>query len=205
MSAKDLAQLVPVFDGSNWTAWEPMIKALLQVQGLAGYIDGSLLRRPQPIPLPVPAIPAGATEQQEIAHNANVTQINIANAAADTAWTTEVAAWDLADAKARGTITLKLAASLHYMLVGSARDTFMGLEGDYSRQGAAGLYVDYKKLIRWKMTNGEPAPQINVLRTLIDKIAPQIPLPELLKAMMLLDALPSSWDSVAATMLSTLN
>ncbi|KIL56757.1 hypothetical protein M378DRAFT_16785 [Amanita muscaria Koide BX008] len=38
---KDFADQVPVFHGSGWITWEPIMKAFLRTKGVWKYIDGS--------------------------------------------------------------------------------------------------------------------------------------------------------------------
>ncbi|KIL54720.1 hypothetical protein M378DRAFT_18622 [Amanita muscaria Koide BX008] len=40
-STKDFADQVPVFHGSGWITWEPIMKAFLWTKGVWKYIDGS--------------------------------------------------------------------------------------------------------------------------------------------------------------------
>jgi len=40
-SSKDFADQVPIFHGSGWITWEPIMKAFLRTKGVWKYVDGS--------------------------------------------------------------------------------------------------------------------------------------------------------------------
>ena len=100
------------------------MKAYLKVQGLYGYVNGSIA---QPrigalLPPPAPAVVTGLAADAAADADAEalfVTQSNIVNAANATitaSYNTEFAAWVKEDDKANGIITMRVSPSLRFSL-----------------------------------------------------------------------------------------
>ncbi|KIL60308.1 hypothetical protein M378DRAFT_1064415, partial [Amanita muscaria Koide BX008] len=120
-STKDFADQVPVFHGSGWITWEPIMKAFLRTKGVWKYIDGSAT---------VPTLGA-----------------DFIKAKAD---------FDEGNDKALGYLSIKISRSLYHLLTESASESWTILKDQYSKTGAAQLYLDWIKLKEFYMSSSKP-------------------------------------------------
>ncbi|KIL55112.1 hypothetical protein M378DRAFT_18243, partial [Amanita muscaria Koide BX008] len=238
-SAKDFADQVPVFHGSGWITWEPIMKAFLRTKGVWKYIDGSatvptlgvimdLDEAPEPPTVQEPIEPGPkAPEGSNLAYDAELAAYKLAwkeHRAAMATWRAEnyearsynhktqaeyikaKADFDEGNDKALGYLSIKISRSLYHLLTESASESWTILKDQYSKTGAAQLYLDWIKLKEFYMSSSKPpADQISHLRSLLDRLSPHVVLPESLKTLILLGSLPADWRQSFQTLLLTLD
>src|SRR6266550_2932582 len=106
-----------------------------------------------------------------------------------------------------GYLTLRLVPSLQAIVSDyhTACDVWARLTTLYGTPGTALIFVDFMKVINWKFdASHDPSTSISQFLSLIQRLAThKIDLPEMVKAMFVLNALPKHWDGMASTMLMT--
>src|SRR6266566_793574 len=109
--------------------------------------------------------------------------------------------------KVMGYLTLRLVPSLQAIVseYHTAREVWARLKTLYGTPGTALIFVDFMKVINWKFdASHDPSTSISQFLSLIQRLAThKIDLPETVKAMFVLNALPKQWDGMASTMLTT--
>jgi len=122
-----------------------------------------------------------------------------AKQSAITAYNAAYVAWNTADNKAIGAITLRVAASLrHYRSANQTACTFWGnLKTAFGAASMSAVYADFKLVINTKLSGGNPVPEMERLATLFDHLSTNnLIIAASLQGLILLAALPSKWDSV---------
>jgi hypothetical protein len=172
--SSSLERLVPILDGTNYRDWAVLMQSYLQLQDLWEVVDGGH-RMPT-------ALTPGATTLQMTAYNA------------------AYAAWNTADNKATGAITLRIAASLrHYHAANQSVRTFWSnLKTAFGAASMPTVYADFKQVINLKLSGGNPVPEMEQMVTLFNRLATNnLSLTASLQGLILLSALPNKWDNVA--------
>ncbi|KAF8798350.1 hypothetical protein BYT27DRAFT_7123076 [Phlegmacium glaucopus] len=178
MSSESL-ELVPLFDGTNYTSWATTMAAYLKMQGLWQITKGSV-NRPQS-----PAISASD--------------------AAAVATRVAIRLWDLKDDQALGTIMLRLAESVRHEEGATSYMTWQNLEKSYAKQRPSLIFADFKEATSFRISgNGNPIPEMDKLFTLLERLkANEVELPARIQAMILLNAMPQKWNGVVSNYLLT--
>ncbi|KIL64925.1 hypothetical protein M378DRAFT_11244 [Amanita muscaria Koide BX008] len=237
-SNKDIGSTVPMFDGSNWIQWEPLMKAYLKYSSVWQYVDGTATILEDPLlhilsdepdvreelqPLVAnanadPPITAAMVQQRNqyinernqevVAYNTWVVadrEARIKNRAIIRTYDDDVQDYEDGLHKAIAMIMMKVTPSLHHMVVElKPSDTWKSFQTQFGTVGAAGIYLDWMKLKDFTMSpKGDPTVQITKLRQLIDKLAPNVQIPDTLQACILLGSLPADWRSSFQTLLIT--
>lgn len=159
-----LSQLVPVLDGSNFLLWKRQMRAFLQSQDLWSIVNGTLTR-------PVPADPAAITPDEGIA----------------------MANWDTLAGRAIGNITLRLAPPVFQKVENmNAVEAWAELQRLYGEVSPSQVFEYFKKTALFRLdTTKQIRPQMDNLDGWYTAlVAEQVNLPDFIKAMMLLMALP---------------
>ncbi|KIL55349.1 hypothetical protein M378DRAFT_1045027, partial [Amanita muscaria Koide BX008] len=147
-STKDFADQVPIFHGSGWITWEPIMKAFLRTKGVWKYIDGSATMPTLGVIMDLEEAPEPPTMKEPI----------------------EPADFDEGNDKALGFLSIKISRSLYHLLTESASESWTILRDQFSKTGAAQLYLDWIKLKEFYMSSSKPpADQISHLRSLLDR------------------------------------
>jgi len=111
--------------------------------------------------------------------------------------------------KALGTITYYTSALIrqNLMNVTDPHVAWEQLNTNYGTPGAAGVFVEFKRLTRMKIQgNQDPAPSIGQMQSTIGYLAANgLTLPDTAQAMILLGALPNEWQGFTSTLLATLH
>jgi len=120
-----LDRLVPVLDGTNYRDWAVLMQSFLQMQELWEVVGGRLRMPAEPTRLTAPRPTPPATTALPVPQ-AQLEAYEIAVAA----YRVEYYAWNTADSKALGAITLRLAPQLrHYHTANiTARQIWTNLE-----------------------------------------------------------------------------
>jgi len=117
-----------------------------------------------------------------------------------TAYNSAYAAWNVADNKATGAITLCIAAHLrHYRSANQSARTFWGnLKTAFGAASMPTVYADFKQVINVKLSGGNPVPEMEHMETLFGRLATNnLTITTSLQGLILLAALPNKWDNVA--------
>jgi hypothetical protein len=171
--SSSLERLVPILDGTNYHDWAVLMQSYLQLQDLWEVVNGS--------PRMPAALASGATASETTAYNA------------------AYAAWNIADNKATGAITLHITPSLrHYRAANQSAHTFWGnLKTAFGAASIPAVYADFKQVINIKLSGGNPVPEIEQMAMLFNCLAANnLSLTANLQGLMLLAALPNKWDNV---------
>ena len=94
----------------------------------------------------------------------------------------------------------------NYMNKGNPNTVWEALHTAYGTPGAAGIFVEFKKIVRMQIKkHDDPATCINEMQSIFGYLAANgLTLPDLAQAMILLSALPNEWEGFASTILATL-
>jgi len=172
--SSSLERLVPILNGTNYHDWAVLMQSFLQLQDLWEVVDGS-----HHMPT---ALTPGATASQTTAYN------------------TAYAEWNIANNKATGAITLRIAAHLrHYRSANQSARTFWGnLKTAFGAASMPAVFADFKQVINAKLSGGNPVPEMERMATLFGRLATNnLTITPSLQGLILLAALPNKWDNVA--------
>ncbi|KIK72277.1 hypothetical protein PAXRUDRAFT_124215, partial [Paxillus rubicundulus Ve08.2h10] len=169
---------VPRFNGMNFAVWRPAMRAYLQMIGAWRLTNGTA------------AFPADAADQ---------------------------AAWRLLDDRACGSMSLSLGPHYNHLVpeeqtnagppvvvFAGARRTWDTLNARFGVIGAAGVFSNFSTAVKFKINDRDDVPaKLGELDGLFSRIT-ALNLAENLRAMIMLSALPDSWDQLASTLLGTI-
>jgi len=108
------------------------------------------------------------------------------------------AAWNTANNKATGVITLRIAASLrHYCAANQSAHTFWGnLKTAFGAPSMPAIYADFKLVINTKLSGGNSVPEMERMATSFNCLAANnFTIANSHQGLILLAALPGKWDS----------
>jgi len=190
-----LDRLVPVLNGTNYRDWAVLMQSFLQMQELWEVVGGRMRMpteptrpaAPRPTPPATTALPVPPA-QQEVYDNAMADYQVAYNA------------WNLADNKALGAITLRLVPQLrHYHTANiTARQIWINLERAFGAPSMSAIFADFRIVMGSKLSGGNPVPEIERIAELYGRLAlNNFPIADSLQGLMLLAALPNKWDSIA--------
>ncbi|KAL7284847.1 hypothetical protein ACG7TL_002160 [Trametes sanguinea] len=166
--SNSLQQLVPVLDGSNYARWAELMKAYLQQQEVWYVVE----------------LPAGITAPtlQEDGSNRN-----------------EVIGWTMTQSKAMGSIRLRLNDEVAKLVkdATTAKKLWDDLKDLYGTTSALGAYSYYKAAVGTRIPpNEHPGPAIAKIQGNLDQLeGAGINIPANLRALMILDAAPSRYET----------
>ncbi len=179
--SSQLTTLVQTFDGSNYQLWSKAMKAWLQLQGLWGFVDGTIVR---------PADPATGAAAADVA-------------AAEAA----IAAWVRSNDMAMGNLVLHLNPSIQESLGAftAAEVVWDNLRDHYGAATIPQVYKDFKEVINICINpNTHPSVQLDRMAAAFQRLshvavgtAPNVThlsLPSQMQAMIALAALPYKWE-----------
>src|SRR6202789_4132894 len=184
-----LMQLVPLLDGSNYLPWARSMRAYLKSQGLWAIVNGTE-RYPidpnAPKPSPSGTSPSGYTLPKEIEE-------------------AQKAYW-LKNNAAIGTLMLHLTPAIADMCnsFNGADDIWNHLKREYSTPSLSYAYQQFKIAMNFKIdTSCHPSPQIDYLQGVYSHLdGINIKIPEALQGMMLLNVVPTKWETLVPLILS---
>src|ERR1700742_2254456 len=171
---------LPMLDGSNWVPWSSTMEAYLRSVGV-----WRIVRNAERCPEDAPS-----------------------NASADVvARTVDTQnSWHNRDDIALGAISLRLSEAIKTHVKDTSHLTWEALKKAYGTPGAALLFSDFKKVISHKISgNKHPTLEIAEMSAIFERLdANQCAIPEFIKAMILLAAMPTKWDSIASYQFTSL-
>ncbi|KAL7284806.1 hypothetical protein ACG7TL_002116 [Trametes sanguinea] len=163
-----LQQLVPVLDGSNYTRWAELMKAYLQQQEVWYIVE----------------LPDGITAPTLAEDGSN---------------RNEVIAWTTTQSKAMGSIRLRLNDEVAKLVkdATTAKELWDDLKEFYGTTSALGAYSYYKAAVGTRIPlNEHPGPAIAKIQGNLDQLeGAGINIPANLRALMILDAAPSRYET----------
>ncbi|KIK73937.1 hypothetical protein PAXRUDRAFT_49181, partial [Paxillus rubicundulus Ve08.2h10] len=169
---------VPRFNGMNFAVWRPAMRAYLQMIGAWRLTNGTA------------AFPTDAADR---------------------------ATWRLLDDRACGSMSLSLGPHYNHLVLdeqtnpgppvvvmAGARRTWDTLNARFGVIGAAGVFSNFSTAVKFKIHDRDDVPaKLGELDGLFSRIT-ALNLAENLRAMIMLSALPDSWDQIASTLLGTI-
>lgn len=186
--------VVPFLDGANYQTWSSSMLAYLCFQKLAGIV-GSCQIRPTPI-LRAPTSAKIATGTYTAGNEVDISPDELKKQIND---------WDDLNDSTLGAICLHLPDHIHQTAMkNTAKETWQHLEKTYGTPGAAGMYGIFREAIMFEMSeHADPAMPITTLNLVFARLnSAGLILSDSVKAMILLNALPQSWDGLAMSILS---
>src|SRR5487761_1599392 len=169
-----LDKYVPELDGSNYQLWSRKMKAYLQSMDLWHIVSGLT---PHPVPAAAVATPEEATQ---------------------------ILNWDISDERAQGTITLRLAPwvfdKIQVLPTGmdrNANNVWARLQTFYHTVSPSQVFALFREVLNYRVdVSRNIQPQLDNLDSLYQRLATEnVEIPNFLRAMMLLAALPPSWEA----------
>ena len=158
---------VPTLNGANFQEWNKMFMAFCQTKDLANIIEGTS-QQPDP----------------------NDDQSN----------KEAIQEWISKDMNTRGYLCLKVDATIAHLIKGkSAAEGYQALKDEFSKVSPTVIYTDFREAISLKFTGNEhPLPTINKMCMLFACLATNgVKLDDFIKAMILINAIPSKWEIIA--------
>ena len=86
------------------------------------------------------------------------------------------------DIKARGQISMHMLSSMSVMIKSTAKETWEALTECFDMPGAAGLFVEFQRIVDFKFPQGaNPATEFNILAKSFDQLQEKgFPIPEVM-------------------------
>ena len=189
--SSQLDRMVPLFDGSNYRTWATDMTAFLRSQRLWGIVSG---RESRPSDLPSGRAAQSATSQSPAQPAIPPpTQEEVSERQrAQREWTEK-------DEQALGIIQLRLSHNLHSLIGLNAYRTWRNVEDQFGTPGAAIIFADFKSLTAFRLSGGNPAPEISKMITLLECLrVNHCEFNGFVQTMILLNVLPQKWDHIAS-------
>src|SRR6266545_1760542 len=175
--ATALDKYVPTLDGTNYQVWSRQMKSFLQSLDLWLTTSGTWTR-------PVPADPANITPAEQERINS----------------------WDASDERAQGNITLTLAPWVQdkvrremtlQNLPETAHTIWEQVRAAYSAVSPAQVFGLFRQVMTYRIdVSKNIVPQMDALNSLYQRLAAEtVDIPDFLRAMMLMSALPPAWEA----------
>ena len=114
--------------------------------------------------------------------------------------------WDNKDDQAYRSILLWVNPSVAILAASSAtaNTTWIALRAAFRQTGPSAIFTEFKNMISQKISIANPALDIMVMNENIQHLtAASVPIPEIMQAMVLLNAMPKEYDGIAQTTLQT--
>src|SRR5882762_649688 len=193
IGAKD-DETIEKFNGTNWHEWKFRICALLQAKGLWHVISQPTPTQYEQESVTIPAITDkdGKVVKEAIQGFQDTSKVN-----------DDWKEWVTSDIKARGQISMHMLSSMSVMLKNTTKETWLALLEHFDMPGAAGLFTEFQKVMAFKFPQGaNPATEFNVLAKSFDRLQEKgFPIPEIMRVMFFLSALPPKWEGTAQNIL----
>ncbi|KIJ20712.1 hypothetical protein PAXINDRAFT_6505 [Paxillus involutus ATCC 200175] len=100
-------------------------------------------------------------------------------------------------------MALPQGAPVGNVVTAGSRRTWQALQARFGNTGTAGVFVDFSQAMKFKIHDRDDVPtKLGELDSIFHRLA-ALTLPENLRAMIMLSALPDSWDNIASMLLGT--
>jgi len=176
-----LSTSVSILDGLNYLVWKNQMKAWLQSKGLWQIMSGNKRKFPE-----------AAENMPSTMHETNY------KACMD---------WDNKDDQAYGMILLKVNPSVAIVTtsITTARDVWQAFHTAFGQTGPLAIFTEFKSVISQKISMAMPTLNIMAMNENFQCLtAATIIIPEIMQAMILLNAMPKEYDRVMQTTLQTM-
>jgi len=163
-----------ILDGSNYLVWESQMNAWLRSKGLWQITAGNEKKFPQ-----VP--------------NMESTTIKQANMKARMEW-------DNKDNQVYGSIILHVNLSVAVLAASSATEmaAWVALRAAFRQTSPSAIFAEFKNAISQKISTANPTLDIMVMNENFQCLtAASVPIPDIVQAMILLNAMPKEYDGIA--------
>ena len=193
MSLSNLSS-VPLLNGANYPSWSSSMTALLRASRCWSVTSGR-------IPRPKPTFRKASTS--EVAAGTYKANEDVETTTAERQ--KEIEDWDSLDDQAMGLIALRLPDDIRAtVLKTESGETWDEIKKIYGKPGSAGTFGIFKEAINFQIDGrNDPTLALASLNSTFSRLdGSGLTLPEPVKAMILLAALPTQWDSLAMTILS---
>ena len=172
---------IPTFNGTNYREWSDAVRAFMRYSGVWFLIEGY-----------------GSTTTSKVAGMARPVS---------PATEVVIAAWDEKNDKALGIIQLYVAQNLkhHVNDKSTALEAWDALKDEYEKPGAVGAFVAFQKLFNAQLNDSSAlGPQLDAIMEASNQVnAAGIEVKEQLVALLMVNCLPKSYQSIASTILAT--
>lgn len=188
MSSSDKTKIstsIPTFNGTNYREWADAVKSFMRYSGVWFLIEG---------------YGSDSTSKVPGMARPTLTTTTPNNAA-------EIASWDEKNDKALGTIMIYVAANLKHHVTDKymALEAWTTLQTEYEKPEAVGAFVAFQKLFNAVLSDRSAlGPQIDSMieaSTQVNNAG--IAVTEQLVALLIVNSLPTSYQTIAGTILST--
>src|SRR5258708_15539637 len=202
-SKEDLSASVPILVGPNWIIWEAQMKAYLCTKGLWQLVSGNKIRAENlPTGRNARAARAATAEREDQEAQATIPFPTDEQLAARAKLQMD---WDNKDDQALGIITLKISHSLRTHITDEASVVWQSLSNAFATPGPAAISYDLAKVINLHIqSNRHPAANMNTMWDLFERLrAQRVDIPNNLRALILLNTIPPSLQTVVSVTLQT--
>ena len=176
--------LVPLLNGTNYHQQAIAIKVYLQVQEL-----WSIIRENKTAPKRPAALDDAAKDEQKAIYNTDIAEYKAKHKT-----------WTLKNEKAHSTILLHLSATIQAMQKAiTARNLWSELDEEFNQPHNMTIFSDFKYYLDYRLSgHSDPIPDILKIEDCFNYLAnQQCSISEFIKGMILLNALPPKWHSIA--------
>ncbi|KAL0063725.1 hypothetical protein AAF712_009417 [Marasmius tenuissimus] len=164
------------------------MEAVTKTQGLYSHLTGNE---------PRPSVPLGCITSPE-----GVTPVVYDTVTPEeyAAWQKESLAWDKEDLQLMGIIQITTTKEVFDAVKDmSAKKAWEWLNETYGKPTLSAIYGDFVKLISFRLTTSHPQTGIAKFKSYIKRLAKVgVVLPELIKALLLIAAIPPEWDTTSS-------
>ena len=194
MSSEDtIPSTVPILNGSNYHPWECAMKAFLQTKGLFKYLRATFTEPRAATAAEIASMAATGTTAATIS-----TVQSIIDACEQYEEDTN---------KIISYFILKMTSSLQQLhaRATNAKTLWDSLAMAYAMTGSVAIFNDFTEVTEWRFDDRKDLTiSMSELQARLERLTSQgITLPENVKAMILLKAVPKNWDNFAAVILAT--
>jgi len=201
--SSNLLNSIPSLEGTtNYKQWQPLMRSFLMVQGLWIWMNKvrPLLARSKLVTTIVPAVPpnedgSGGSKETTITTSQTLTDEEF------TKLEEKVDEWEENNAKALGSITLRLHSSIAYQVreVDDASELWKDLESRYGKPSPAAAYIEFKKVLNTRIpNNADPSLAIDEMCAHLGRLAQmEFEIPPKIGVLLLMAKLPPSMENIA--------
>ena len=160
--SSQLDRMVPLFDGSNYRTWATDMTAFLRSQRLWGIVSGREVR-PSDLSSGRAAVAATSSSpaqpaipppsQEEVSKRQRLQR-----------------EWMEKDEQALGILQLRMSHNLHSLIGIHSYQMWRNMEDQFGTPGAAIIFADFKSLTAFRLSGGNPAPEISEMITLLERL-----------------------------------
>jgi len=201
--SSNLLNSIPSLEGTtNYKQWQTLMRSFLMAQGLWIRMNKvrPILVKFRPVTTIVPAVPPnedGSGGSKETITTSTQTLNDEEFAKLEE----KVDEWEENNAKALGSITLRLHSSIAYQVreADDASELWKDLETRYGKPGPAAAYIEFKKVLNTRIPdNADPSLAIDEMCAHLGRLAQmEFEIPPKIGVLLLMAKLPPSMENIA--------